>query len=143
MKTKKENNNQHMIDRFAALSAWFKKHPNAPALNQWSCDYFYVTLPKTESKEELAKLVKGIGSCRKQVSMDESDFEFIVEVGSANHGARLKFITSRANVCEKKVVGFKSVPAQVIPECVIPAREEEIVEWSCPDSILAKVASSK
>jgi hypothetical protein len=46
---------------------------------------------------------------------------------------RLKWWTSREQVCEKKVVGFKD-----IPEVVIEARREEIVEWECTDAILAR-----
>jgi predicted SAM-dependent methyltransferase len=44
----------------------------------------------------------------------------------------LEFSISKENICEKKVVGFKD-----IPEHVVEAHREELVEWICKDSILA------
>ena len=44
---------------------------------------------------------------------------------------RFQVIASRSDVCERVVVGKKTVPSQYIPE-----HEEEIVEWECEDPLL-------
>lgn len=44
----------------------------------------------------------------------------------------LRLSVERALVCERKVVGKKHVPGYVVE-----AHDEDIVEWTCPDSILA------
>jgi hypothetical protein len=48
----------------------------------------------------------------------------------------LQFSVDREAVCQRKVVGTRTIPEQVIPseyvaERVIPAHEEEIVVWDC------------
>jgi hypothetical protein len=44
----------------------------------------------------------------------------------------LEFSIAKEQICERKVTGFKDVP-----EFVSPAHREELVEWTCRDSILA------
>ncbi|MFI5223675.1 MAG: hypothetical protein ACHQX3_05420 [Nitrospirales bacterium] len=49
-----------------------------------------------------------------------------------------KFVFTRTNVCVKKVVGVKTVPAAFIEAHTIPARTEEVVEWECSPLLVPK-----
>jgi hypothetical protein len=46
-----------------------------------------------------------------------------------------KLYVSRSSVCERVVTGKRLVPEQILP-----AHEEEIVEWECRDSIMLEDA---
>lgn len=49
-------------------------------------------------------------------------------------GIHLDFFCDRAKVCERRVVGQRTVPEHVIPaqaETVVPEHVEDIVEWDC------------
>jgi hypothetical protein len=75
-------------------------------------------------KETLAATVKAFGSGFKKSNEDTISF-----VPHATPSVR---ITSwHDKVCERVVVGTRELPEVRIPETIIPARTEEIVEWRC------------
>lgn len=54
-------------------------------------------------------------------------------------GIAFRVIADREKVCEAVVVGKRHVEAQVIPARaieVIPARDEDIIEWRCDSALL-------
>lgn len=52
-------------------------------------------------------------------------------------GVSIEVYIERAKVCQRRVVGKR-----LIPEKVIPAREEEIVEWECTPSVLTAMPAA-
>jgi hypothetical protein len=115
--------------RLRQLADWFDKHPEVPVpsgLKADSCSY-YCYLYAEEFKEALPKL----GAFKKVYN--EYDFEAVIEVA----GFKIAYYTSRENVCTKKVVSKKFVPEVVVPQRIIAAHEEDVIEWECGDSLLA------
>ena len=68
---------------------------------------------------------------------DDRDFELHISVPSLDETTTydLNYFCKREAVCTKRVVGTKEVPEQVIP-----ARTEEVVEWDCTPVSLIKIA---
>jgi hypothetical protein len=119
-----------------ALIDYFRAHPNAPVPGSLSEDgSFYCGLDY--DAEKCKQQILSIGGFKKVFGI--IDAEFHVPVGEYT----IKYYTRRDNICERKVVGMKQVPEKVIPARVIPAHQEEIVEWECPDSVLAKLVGEK
>lgn len=84
----------------------------------------------TWNAEDFARTVLAFGKGNKRFGNDE--LLFIPDVG-----LQLQMRCQRDQVCDRKVVGTRHVPEKVIPAQVIPAHEEDIVEWDCKP-ILAK-----
>lgn len=79
----------------------------------------------------LRKIVKCARAFRHKVEKEYYDDEFTVKVileegDKYNRDIYVKYIANRQVACTKKVVGTK-----VIPEEIIPATTEEVVEWDC------------
>lgn len=82
---------------------------------------------------DFGTLCSSLGSFEKVVT----DYSTGAEV-KLSSGMKVHVSISREQVCRKKVVGTKIVPAK--EEEIIPAepeREVEIVEWECPESFIA------
>ncbi len=75
--------------------------------------------------DDLKEVVRAMSPCKKEVT--GSFYTLAVTIGD------IKFTTNfnREDVCKKKVVGTREVP-----EVVYEAHTEDIVEWTCPDSLL-------
>lgn len=113
------------------LADWYDAHPEAPAPYRVIPSVWFQATPEQ---------MRAIGEGEKDYSQDNL-FQFIV---TGEH-FKLEFYTSRARVCEKKVVGYREIPERVLPatpETVIPASREEIVEWECKESLLAPEVSA-
>ena len=85
-------------------------------------------------KEKLAWMATLLKPC-------EKDFKGVLAKVFRRFGPfKLEAYTLRSNVCERVVVGTRTVPEKIIPAQVkeiVPEHEEDIVEWKCPDSLLA------
>jgi hypothetical protein len=79
-----------------------------------------------ETRLAMRQIAKALSPCEKVY--DAHSFKLKRNFGIIQYTVA----TSRAAVCERKVVGTKEVP-----EYVSPAHTEEIVEWECRDSLLA------
>jgi hypothetical protein len=73
-----------------------------------------------DTKEEAAKLLRSGGKWNKKFM--EDSFYLNRDFGPVN----LSFMFYRTAVCTKKVIGVRTIEASFIP-----ARTEEIVEWTC------------
>lgn len=90
-----------------------------------------------ESKEDLIAQTRGMGKLTKKVF---NDIELFVLRKEFDYGIHIDFDLARDKICER-IVTKKIVPAK--PETLLSAteeKEEEVVTWKCPDSLLAKVA---
>lgn len=115
-----------LIERLRALADWFEAHPLAPTTGSFSSTSAYVYVSDVSCFAHL-------GSFKKRT--DDRYFYADLMVGDYP----VHFMAPRGEVCTPRVVGKKLVPSIVIearPEQVIPAHEEDIVEWDC-SSVLA------
>ena len=111
------------------LAAFWESHPELQH-PQFPGEFTVFGIPK----EELPKYAKAFGSLEKRYS--DSAFELKKDFGG---GIVTGTYHSRDAICERVEVG-----EEVVPEHVIPAREETVVpehkikkyEWKCPDSLL-------
>lgn len=112
-----------------ALADWYEQNPEVVTLADSTLSAFpYYEL---DSKEFAAKVARAMMTCEKKVSDGG-----LLYLKRKFHGITLQFLFDRNIVCERRVVGKRQVPAEVIPERVIEAHEEDIVEWDC-GSLLA------
>ena len=89
---------------------------------------FYVA-----NKKQFGDMASKIGSFTKSGDSVSTDIQRILP-----SGATITVWGKKEAVCERVVVGSKIIPAE--PEQIIPAkpeREEEIVEWKCPESFIS------
>ncbi len=84
-----------------------------------------------EGKEFLTEIARIFGTCKKDYGTTYST------VKKDFGGIFLSATTYKEQVCERVVIGKKIVPEIIIPASLIPEHEEEIVEWKCPESLLA------
>lgn len=96
------------------IADWYEAHPDAP----FSPNIYVGGVH--ESREQAADLARALGSCRKE--HHETTFHLVRDFG----GVELTFSFWRATVCDRVVVGTKE-----IPERIVPAHTEELVEWQC------------
>ena len=75
--------------------------------------------------KKIASAAKAMAPCEK--TYGEHYFKIIKKFGIVNLG----FSTSRGGICTSRVVGQKEIPEQIIP-----ARTEDILEWDCAPSLL-------
>lgn len=113
-----------------ALLDWFETHPDAPIPYQLDASTWHCRL----NKDDLPRL-RDIGDFEKRFNDTDGDFEAVVHVGKA----RIIYYTHRDNICIPRVVGKRTVPAEVVPESVIPEHEEDIIEWECKESVLSLI----
>lgn len=107
------------------IADWIEEHPELPLPYQTALDYYSGTDQNTLKKDTLLLFVKAFGSCNKKFN----DTYIVVDKNFG--GITLRAVAYREAVCERVVVGTRSVPEQYIP-----GHEEEIVEWKCPESLL-------
>lgn len=111
------------------LVATLEANPNLKA------PYLGCAVLPCESLEEMRELVRAYGGMWHK-EKDDADFQIrqaLSDVGS------ILLYASHEKVCKRVVTGKRTLPAEVIParpETTLPEREEDIVEWICPDSVL-------
>lgn len=115
--------NRQYAQSLRAIADFYDAHPEVTAPAD---DTLYNGT--MDEKADAQNLVRALGHCEKEY--DESLFKIIGTFGNI----KVRFVFYRENVCTKRVVGTKIVPAHIIPareEQEVPEREEEIVEWDC------------
>lgn len=113
-----------------AVADFYEGHEEIPlpgtSMQNSSCDL--------DNKHTYALVAKALGSFEKNYS------DQFITISKNIGGINLQFTAYRHVVCERVVVGTKTVPAQVIPERFVEEHDEEIVEWKC-GSILSTEAA--
>jgi hypothetical protein len=110
------------------LAGFYEAHPWVP--KPWG----ELSIYDLHSKEEAARVARAFGECEKDFST-----EGLVALTKDFGGLRLRVVFNRDAVCERVVVGTKTVPRREVPAEVIEAHEEDIVEWRC-GSVLEEVS---
>jgi hypothetical protein len=91
-----------------------------------------------QGREIIARAMRTLGKCEK--GLQENRFILKTHIGK---NIIIRLWADREVICER-VVTKRVVPACIIAsqpateERIIPEHEEEIVTWSCPESILAE-----
>lgn len=129
------NNNQTLIDDCRALADFLEARPHMVNIETGS-----LYLCGIVSKGQLADAVKLLGTSTKR--MDDDYVHFDRYFGKTFH---VSVFVTRQSICEavkvKKIlpaVEEKFIPAQHIE--ALPEREIEVLEWICPESILASAS---
>jgi hypothetical protein len=109
------------------LASFLAEHPNAPL------PYSIYAGTYVETLEEVRAITHGTGSWSK--SYNDYAVEYLKKFTDAKYGG-VRYVVSleRTKACRKVVTGTKHIPEEIVPEKVIPARDEEIIEWICDDS---------
>jgi hypothetical protein len=112
-------------DGLRAAADFFETHPEIKLPH-----YRYVisTAHGEEERPYLLALIRALGGRVEKVF--SGDYIFIVKI--INRSFKLQFLFQRKTVCERKVLGIKRIPEQVIA-----AHEEEEVEWVCAPALAA------
>lgn len=111
------------------IADWFEAHPEVP-LPYRAHDFGYQHLSTTQ--ESMARIARAMGACKKEYT-DSGLFHLKRDFGAVTVDA----FCSRTEVCKRKVVGSKHMPEQVIP-----AHDQDIVEWECFEEPLLAAAPS-
>jgi|SRR6187399_2339080 len=101
------------IQGFRDAIAWYEAHPDVPLPELTITNY---------GTSDCEATARALGTFEK-IHLDDL---FTLKKMFGPVAARFHFM--RGEVCVRRVVGTRSVPASTIE---IPAREEEIVEWDC------------
>lgn len=85
------------------------------------------------TKNDFGALARALGSFTKEASSSYTSVRKQLE-----SGVMVSVSAPREKVCKKIVIGKRKLAAE--PETIIPAkpeREEDVVEWECPESFVA------
>lgn len=93
--------------------------------------YFGPCVVRVDDSEQLLAQSRVFGG-KWAKSVSDDSFNLRQHLGCS---LELYLYADRENVCKKIVIGTKLVPETVIEAQIIPAHEEEIVEWHCPESL--------
>jgi hypothetical protein len=123
-------NNQEYAQSLRKVADWFEKHPEVAPPHDANVIHLY----NVHSRADMERVARNFGSCEK-VYDDYGNFRLQKKVGDIT----IEAVASRSEICKKKIVG-----SRVVPEQVVPAHVEEIVEWECFDTpLLAPKQESK
>ena len=105
------------------LADWFEKHPEHLQQLVPGFHFRFDLWPST--LEQVRELRRILGKVEKRLT--GGCFNLAHDFGG---GVCVEVNVPRDKVCKRVVTGHRVIPAR-------PERTEEIVEWQCPDSILA------
>ncbi len=118
---------QNFVSGLREMADWYEAHPNIPTPKDFSVYEF-----KSENKAAAQKVARALGTFDKK--LDDTFLKLQRDFG----GISLRFVFYRKLVCQRRVVGTKTVtervpdPEAAPPPMVEVTKEREIVEWDCP-----------
>lgn len=117
------------------LADFYDSHPLVPVPQDFNYGWLRAYVHKGITPANSKDILRSVGSFTK--AFEDERMLASVPVGHIT----LDIMVPRDEVCVRKVVGTRTVPAETVPssyspERVIPEHEEEIVEWEC-GSVLA------
>ncbi|MCR4340022.1 MAG: hypothetical protein NUW01_09060 [Gemmatimonadaceae bacterium] len=118
---------QEWLDGLREMADWFEQHPER--IEQLGDRGIIVNL-YPDGKGDTAQLARELG----KVTKEQNSSLFWIRRGFGPH--KIDGVLSRGEVCTRVVTGTRQVP-----EKIVPAYEEEIIEWECVEPLLASVKS--
>jgi hypothetical protein len=118
---------EDFIGGLRQLAAIYERNPvlEVPIMNNlWIFTY---------TAEDFVRNIAAFGNGAKKY--EGEDIEFI-----ADTILPVKVNCKREKICERKVVGVRHVPEVTRPAVLIPAHDEEIIEWDCRPVLAAAKA---
>jgi len=114
------------------LADWAEQHPDSPILEGRLTAYGFARGDNgVEVVAQLGQAAKDFGRAAKS---SENGYYNVTRMFGPH---KVEVTAPSAEVCERKVVGVETIPAKIVPAHTIPAETREIVEWVCPESLLA------
>lgn len=107
----KQHRRQQVVQGLREFADFLEAHPDAPFSRNWLIEY-------VPTREDLIKAARIMGSFDKKPDTDY--FGVNRNFGPITY----RVYTERTKVCERVVIGTRTVPAQA-------ERTEDIVEWKC------------
>ncbi len=120
---------EKMIAGLQGLLVFLKTQPQlAERLYIWGEAFsIWAYGPGIDEKKEFRRLVKMLSSGARKLPKEHSNsYVAVTRKFGMDCNVSLQVCVSREAVCKKVVTGTKEIPEQLIP-----ARTEEIVEWIC------------
>lgn len=132
----KYKDQRELVEGLRALADFIETHPELPVddpyvkVDWWIYDD-HIKRGRT-AKEKMRLVARAMGTARKDYS--SWYFDLNRKFGKL---VTLEFTTHRENVCERVVKEVIHHPEEIVPQKVIAARTEEVIEWVCDDPLLA------
>lgn len=130
-----DDSRREWIDQLRAVADFLETHPDwqIPGLGVRVAAVHYEPL-HGDAKQFVARHTRMLGTAEKGTRDDYFD------VRRAFGPHEVVVVAKRDDICERVVLGTKTVEVKVPPpgvEMLTETREVEVVEWVCPESILA------
>lgn len=112
-------NRAEFVAGLRQVADWLEAHPEV--------DHFdpCINIYTMNSKDEAVAVGRAFRTFEKTYTDDY--FNIIKSFGAI----QLRYIFQRGEICTKHVVGTKSIPDYYSPGHLVPAHDEEVVEWDC------------
>lgn len=121
MNTRDPKKREAFIQGLRQLATYLEERPELPVPPFGETIHVFVS-----TKEEFQQVARDMGHADKQFNGDWASLNRKFE------SVEVQYTIERQQVCARKVVGTREVPAH----------SEDIVEWSCSESILADAKES-
>lgn len=108
--------NLEYAESLRLVADWFESHPEVRPPH----DANEINLYNVHTRADMETVARNMGSCEKEYT--DGFFKLKKQFGAI----QLVAVASRDNVCNRKIVG-----AKLVPEQIIPAHNVDIVEWEC------------
>ena len=132
-------NKQEYIQSLKGLADFLEERalPDEWVSNTWSEVLTSYSVPFLEfqviNKQSFGEIAAALGT------YDKSANDYRVEAKATLIGGAQVLVTiAHEKICEKVVIGKKTIPfSQAYMVQAVPEHEEDIIEWKCPDSFVA------
>jgi len=133
--TNASNGRSQLVSGLREAAAWFEAHPEVPIPHHVDMTIYDLGGEEAEL-ETLGTTARAMGTATKV-----HEGEFFKLSRTFADAVTVTAVAWRKNVCQRTVVGTKTVIEQRPPdgvEMVDVEIEQEIVEWDCPPSLLGE-----
>lgn len=90
---------------------------------------------EAEQKAWIVGVAQSLRGKRIKVTKEYTSYSYSLKIEKGDWS--ITYRTDREAVCERIVTGTKHIERSVVPEHIVEAHDEEIVEWVCNDALLS------
>ncbi len=119
------NSNQEFAESLRQIADLYENNPDFPQPNG-----AFFEIYNCDDKEILRKAIRAMGKAEKNF-YDSSSPTSLMEISRTFGNIKVTLRPYRSTVCERKVVGTKTVVEQVPVTFKEVEKEVELVEWEC------------